>query len=233
MKLRAELSSILSTTLLDQWLHWFLADRETRLISPSASVNVAEYLKQRIEDDSLESLTQALRLAPLDPKILSRLGRKLLIANSTRTSQRDRAEWLTRLALQLAPEDPSVWWLRADVLEAFDQLEESRTALSHALKLAPDDPNVWFVKALVFRRAGETETAYETYLKVLALVSEGGQRQDSATAAYLQEGLREIRAAVKLDSKKYVELADKRQRLRTSRSQIEADWLLRKAKVTP
>ncbi|MBI2927555.1 MAG: protein kinase [Verrucomicrobia bacterium] len=234
VQLCAELRSISSSTPMAQWLRWFLADRETRPISPSASVTFAEHLQRRIEDDSLESLTHALRLAPLDPRILSRLGRKLVIANSTRTTQLERADWLTRLALQLAPADPSVWWLRADVLEALDRLEEAHAVLDKALEMAPNDPNASYLNALLLHRAGKGEAAFEMYLKVLDLLSADGSGHGSAGTNYLQEGLREIRAAGRLDAKKCAELAARRREHHPSpRNQIEADWLLRKAAVSP
>jgi tetratricopeptide (TPR) repeat protein len=206
-----------------------LADRETRLISPSALVTVADYVERRIEDDSLESLTQVLRIAPLNPQILSRLGRKLMIADSTRVTQQDRAEWLTRLALELAPEDPSVWWLRADVLQALDRLDEARFALSKALEMAPEDPNALFSKALLFHRNGEFEAAYETYVNVLDRLTENDADLEPAQGAYLQERLRELRSLGGLDAEKCLDLS-KRKRVRQAMyDQIEADWLLRKA----
>jgi hypothetical protein len=55
------------------WGRWFLADPSTRTISPYSKVSVAEYIENRLQENTLESLAQAERAADGLTEILKRI----------------------------------------------------------------------------------------------------------------------------------------------------------------
>ena len=56
------------------WAKWFFADRATRPISPRSSLTVPDYLPTLIEQNTVESLRQAVILCPTNPAIFTRLA---------------------------------------------------------------------------------------------------------------------------------------------------------------
>jgi WD40 repeat protein len=56
------------------WGRWFLADRSTRTISPFSKVTVPEYIEERIQENTEESLDEAARLALGNAKLLKRIA---------------------------------------------------------------------------------------------------------------------------------------------------------------
>src|SRR5262249_7549321 len=63
LRLKEQISQRAETDYFTRWAKWFFADRDTRTISPSSPVSVPEYVRRRIEENSLESLREAVRLA--------------------------------------------------------------------------------------------------------------------------------------------------------------------------
>ncbi len=56
-----------------QWVKWFLADRATRTISPKATMTVPQYVQMCIEENTVQSLHEALSLSPANPIALAKL----------------------------------------------------------------------------------------------------------------------------------------------------------------
>lgn len=56
-----------------RWGRWFLADRSTRSISPFSKVTIREYIHNRIEENTSESLEEAERLALGNAELISRI----------------------------------------------------------------------------------------------------------------------------------------------------------------
>ena len=54
---------------------WFLADRNTRAVAPLSSLSVPEYVQRRIEENTLESLQEAVRLSPTNGLAFARLAK--------------------------------------------------------------------------------------------------------------------------------------------------------------
>jgi WD40 repeat protein len=100
-----------------RWARWFLADRSTRTISPSSSITVPEYVQRLMEENTLESLREAVRLAPDNAVVLARLARHVLSQNSNQNPRQEaEADALSRRALALAPNDPEIAQLRTEVV---------------------------------------------------------------------------------------------------------------------
>ena len=61
LKFKAQLGMTPATNFYTRWAKWFCADRATRTISPLSSITVPEYVQQRIAENNLESLREAVR----------------------------------------------------------------------------------------------------------------------------------------------------------------------------
>jgi hypothetical protein len=125
-----------------RWAHWFLRDPQVRTISPSASVTVPDYAKRRMEENTLESLREARRLLPTNSMVLARLAlQTAALAPTNDLRSFGHADWLSRLALELGPQQPEAWSARAEMLRRGGNPVEALTALDHALALLTNAPN--------------------------------------------------------------------------------------------
>jgi dipeptidyl aminopeptidase/acylaminoacyl peptidase len=101
---------------LRRWARWFLAETATRTLSPSSEMTVSDYVRRRVEEDTLESLQEATRLSATNALAFARMARRLLATNQADQTVPENAEWFSRYAANLAPNDPEVdksgrpWW---------------------------------------------------------------------------------------------------------------------------
>jgi tetratricopeptide (TPR) repeat protein len=120
----------------------------------------------------------------MEPRFLARTGHKLVSSvERDWVPELNRADWLTKLAVQLNPELPMAWWARAEVLLAARNLQEAGKAVDHALALDPEDANAWLVKALVLHQTGAETEASEAFRRSVELarrweVKEGDEERD-------------------------------------------------------
>jgi hypothetical protein len=101
-----------------EWARWFLADANSRTLSPFSSVTVPEYIQRRIEENTLESLREATLLGPTNGLAFARLAVQVL-AQSDRDNPRrvGEADFYSRYALKLAPQDAEVAKIRSRIEE--------------------------------------------------------------------------------------------------------------------
>jgi len=86
------------------WAEWFFANRDLRTISPSSVVTVPAYVRHSVEESTLKSLREAIRLAPNNAKVLARLAQQLLWEKSgDKSSFWEEAALLSERAVVLAP----------------------------------------------------------------------------------------------------------------------------------
>jgi WD40 repeat protein len=93
MKVRDELSKRKENDAYTQWVKWFFADRSARAISPNSEVTVPEYIRGRIQQDTLESLQEAIWLSSTNGLPMARLALpsrkpqyRMLVMQGRRTS---------------------------------------------------------------------------------------------------------------------------------------------------
>ncbi len=105
-----------------RWAKWFFADRSTRTISPNSPVTLPDYVQRRIDENTFESLDDAVRLDPTNGLALARLALQVLKQDPARNPrQAGEADWLSRRALALAPADDEVVRTRRAVLNFTNQ----------------------------------------------------------------------------------------------------------------
>jgi hypothetical protein len=126
LKLRNELQNSPESDPYSRWAKWFFADRSSRASSPSSPTTVPEYVEHRVQENTFDSLQEAVRLAPANGLALARLARHLLRQDAAKNPRRiAEADWCSRRAVLLAPTQPEVLHIRAEVLERAGQLSKS------------------------------------------------------------------------------------------------------------
>ena len=213
-----------------RWGQWFFADRRQRAVSPSAGINLQTH-SRRLE--LMETLTldphqeTFLRLAPTEPRHLARLGYKMVTHNHRDwVPDLDRAEWLTRLAVERDPQLPMAWWARAEVLRTTGHPEQAIQAVEQSLNLDPREPNAWLVKALLSRGAKSESETYEAIKRAVQLARNMAESPSTAEDRYLDPLLR-LMASVDLSNtatlNRWIQYSEGNDR--TDRFRMITDWL--------
>jgi len=109
LRLKEQLIMAPATNFYTRWAKWFCANRATRTISPLSRITVPEYLQRRINEDTLESLREAISLSPTNAVALARLARRVLNEEVSKNPRREvEAGFLLRRAMKLSPDSPEV-----------------------------------------------------------------------------------------------------------------------------
>jgi hypothetical protein len=109
---------------LQRLLKWSVSDRRTRTISPLSQETVSEWLENRIKEGTVEGLRAAIQIDPANARVTAHLGRRLADQALKRGSDGDEArrargeaDFLTRRAQKLAPDNDEVKKFRDEVIE--------------------------------------------------------------------------------------------------------------------
>ena len=122
-KIAAKFRTPYSTlTPLQRFLNWSVSERGSRTISPFSALTIAEWVENRITDGTRDSLRAAIQVDPANARLTAHFGKALADhALEKKTdpdeARRDRgeADFQTRRALKLAPDNDEVKKLRAEV----------------------------------------------------------------------------------------------------------------------
>jgi hypothetical protein len=113
-----------SLTLLQRFLKWAVSDPRTRTISPFSELTVPEWVVTMIKEGTVDSLRAAMHVDPSNARLVANYARRLAdyaMAEGTDPDEggraRVKADFQTRRAFKLAPENDEVKKLRAEVAE--------------------------------------------------------------------------------------------------------------------
>jgi WD40 repeat protein len=118
-QLREKLRNLSGNDDLSRFGRWFVANPYTRTISPLSSVTVPEFVSQRLQENSAQSVDEAYRIDPGNPLIIASLAKF--------EKDKDRALFLCRYALKLAKVeggDPFAEKVHSIVLTVFPDFAE-------------------------------------------------------------------------------------------------------------
>jgi len=73
LKLKEELSALMGSDFYSRWASWFWADPLSRTVSPSSHLTLPQYVQHRLDENTVESLQEVLKLAPADPEAVARM----------------------------------------------------------------------------------------------------------------------------------------------------------------
>jgi hypothetical protein len=117
-------------TPLQRFLKWSVSGARTRTISPFSELTVADWVKNRIKEGTLDDLRAAMFVDPANAHLVAHFGKALAdyaLAEGTDPAEagraRGEADFQTRRALKLAPDNDEVKRLRAEVVKLL-QLSE-------------------------------------------------------------------------------------------------------------
>ena len=110
-------------TPLQRFLKWDVSEPGSRTISPFSELTIAEWVSNRIKQGTVDGLRSAVRVDPANPRLAAHLGKALakyalepgLPPDEARRA-RAEADFQTRRALALAPDNDEVKKLRMEVL---------------------------------------------------------------------------------------------------------------------
>jgi WD40 repeat protein len=111
-------------TPLQRIMKWSVADRRSRTISPFLQFTVSEWLENRIKEETVEGLREALQVNPANARLTAHLGRRLadhglkqgVDPDEARRARRE-ADFLTNRALKVAPGNDEIKNLRDEVVK--------------------------------------------------------------------------------------------------------------------
>jgi hypothetical protein len=105
VSIRTRLQNPADNTPYSIWTQWFLAERSNRRISPQASMSVSAYVEQALQDNTVESLREAIRLCPTNGLAFAKLALRSRGPDAKKSAE---ADFLKRRAIQVAPDDAQV-----------------------------------------------------------------------------------------------------------------------------
>jgi tetratricopeptide (TPR) repeat protein len=171
-RLRQTLAQVPDAEEAGRWAKWFYAENATRKISPASLLTVAQLVEQRIEQSTLDSLQQAVRLSPTNGVAQARLAYVTLTNEATPNPRLVASlEWQSRRGLELSPNEPDVWSARAQFCEHVGRLAEALAAMDHATDLNPATTNAsfWNTRGLLLEKTNRLEEALQSYTKAIEL----------------------------------------------------------------
>jgi hypothetical protein len=116
LKLKKQLLTSTETNYYARWAKWFCSDRATRTISPLSPITVPEYVQRRIQENTLDSLHEAVLLSPTNGLAFARLAKLVLAQNEKENPRRvGEADFFSRYALNWSPNDPEVRQIRSEI----------------------------------------------------------------------------------------------------------------------
>jgi hypothetical protein len=116
-----------------RWAMWFFAESATRRISPGATLTVPQLVQQRIQDNTVESLQQALALSPNNGVALARLASATLTNTPTPDPHLLAVlEWQSRHGVELSPMNPDAWRARSKFLDHLGKTAEAAEVMDRA-----------------------------------------------------------------------------------------------------
>jgi hypothetical protein len=135
MRLKMQVAERPAGDYYSRWAQWFFADLATRTISPNSSNTVSEYVQRRIQENSVESLQETVRLSPTNGLAFARLAKQVLAqADKDNPRREGEADFFSRRATELSPNDTVVQRIRAEILS---QIKNTPKPQSEATGLNP------------------------------------------------------------------------------------------------
>jgi tetratricopeptide (TPR) repeat protein len=131
---------------------------------------MADYIRQRIEENTIGSLREAVRLSPNDAVAWARLGRSVLRPTALDPRQQiTEAEAYSQRAIQLAPENLEGLWTRVEVLDRNGRLPEAMESLRRAVAQQPVDPAFWLSCGTLLEKTNQLVEATAAYSRAIEL----------------------------------------------------------------
>ncbi len=125
LELRQSLATANDADFYNRWGKWFLADRNSRAISPFCELGIDQFLRSLLDENSFESVLEAVAIAPDNARALARLALLTLDEPAEENIRRiGEADFYSLRALQLDPQDTEVIRVREIVTAALKEMNK-------------------------------------------------------------------------------------------------------------
>ena len=170
--------------------HWAQADPSTRTLSPQSSLTVPDYLQQRIQENTLASLREAVRIAPTNALAWARLALVEMVQDAQLHPGRwDEAAFSARQALRWDPQNGEAWHAQAAVEQGTGQADQAMISLEKSLQLDPVNRGAWELKGRLLTLSGRPAEALAAYRNPLAALPTDPMAAFQARTELLQKHL--------------------------------------------
>jgi Tfp pilus assembly protein PilF len=167
-KLKVQLAERSEPDVWSRLARWLFAEAATRTLSPLSEITVDEYVQSRATENTVDSLEEALKMAPTNALVLARLARAVLAPNPRQNPRQPaEADWYSRRALELAPQAAESWWARAQALDRAGNLSRALEAIKAGLELHPQHPDLWHEQGLLLEQANRADEAYQSFTRAI------------------------------------------------------------------
>ncbi|MCX6929681.1 MAG: WD40 repeat domain-containing protein, partial [Verrucomicrobia bacterium] len=127
LQLKEDLAAQPGDDYYSRWVRWFFADRSTRTISPQSAITLPQYIERRMQGGRFEALREAVRLSPSNGLAVARLAQSVHRGYEYSRDESARlaeADFLSRHAVKLAPQDAGVAKIRAEIEQQIKALNK-------------------------------------------------------------------------------------------------------------
>lgn len=120
-----------------RWAKWLFANPAARTLSPLATTTLPEYVNRRIQENTLDSLQEAVRLAPENGLGWARLGRAVFSQpEGENPRQAGEVAWCSLQAIRFAPDEAETWELKGDIFARSGRESEALEAYDRGIATA-------------------------------------------------------------------------------------------------
>jgi WD40 repeat protein len=158
-------------------VQWFEEDPGTRSISPFSSVTAPECVKQRIKENTLLSLREAVILSPTNALAFARLATVLANQGSNgKPGPLEEAEFCARYALKQDANTAEAWRTLGAIQLKQDRAVEARQSLERALEQEPGSAASWELMGEILEKnnqLAEAVSAYGRRIDLLPITTNG------------------------------------------------------------
>jgi tetratricopeptide (TPR) repeat protein len=169
---------------------WLFADPSARTISPFSSITVGDYVERLMDgatqlhsQEAIGRLQEAVRLAPKSGRALVNLARAMLSANPTPEGTL-MADWYSRRAIKLSPEQPETWRARGEFFNHTGRLSEAFQAVEEGLIAHPRNSELWYDHGRMLAKTNRLQEAYGSFSKAIDFAQVSRTRPSPALPAF-------------------------------------------------
>ena len=138
-EIRREISQLDSEGYYERLASWLLDMGEGRKIGPHSSKSLKQYIQEEVTFDSFTSLNEALKYSPTNGEALGRHAMLLVRDMGQKVKSRRGADFYSRRAIELSPENPDLWAIRVEVMRIAGRIEGEWQAMDRFLELTSQD----------------------------------------------------------------------------------------------
>ena len=188
--LKQELAANSATNDWTRCARWLFADPSTRTISPFSSIRLGDYVEHLMEgatqdrsQEAIARLQEAVRLAPKNGRALVSLVRAILSASPT-PERALMAEWYSRRAIKLLPDEPDTWRARGELFNGTGRFPEAWETIEAGLAIHPHNPELWYDLGRMLARTNRLQEAYASLSKAIDFARAKGAQPSRALPAF-------------------------------------------------